>query len=147
MKCFGCVLRCRMRCVGKHFVYFSLGFISFEVFCPVWALYNIKGGRDTPPRAPSSPPVLPTTKLASVALPRQALYRVPVCQTGTHWLRKYCFYMLHSLSRKTIIFLHGISISVPLRHPPTSGYISDCCASCPRGDAVNVHATKMRCHC
>ena len=36
---------------------------------------------------------------------------------------------------------------MPLRHPPTSGYISDCCASRPRGDTVNVYATKMRCHC
>ena len=34
----------------KHFVCFSLGFNVFEVFCPVWVLYNIKRGRDTPPR-------------------------------------------------------------------------------------------------
>lgn len=39
---------------GKYFVWFSLGFISFEVFCPVWALYNIKRGWDTP-QGPSSP--------------------------------------------------------------------------------------------
>ena len=34
----------------KRFVLFSLGFIGFEVFCPVWALYNIKREWDTPQR-------------------------------------------------------------------------------------------------
>ena len=34
---------------GKRFLWFSLGFHVFEVFCPVWALYNIKRGWDTPP--------------------------------------------------------------------------------------------------
>ena len=68
---------------GKHFVWFSLGFYVFEVFCPVWALYNIKRGWDTPPG-----PTGLLHKEALVPLPRLvALYRVPLCQTGTQWQR------------------------------------------------------------
>ena len=63
---------------GKRFVLFSLGFVIFEVFRPVWALYNIKRGWDAPPGAPRAAP-----QKALVSLPRLALYRVPLCQTGT----------------------------------------------------------------
>ena len=63
---------------GKCFVWFSLGFVIFEVFRPVWALYNIKRGWDAPPGAPRAAP-----QKALVSLPRLALYRVPLCQTGT----------------------------------------------------------------
>ena len=41
---------------GKRFVWFSLGFHVFEVFCPVWVLYNIKRGWDTPPGAHRAAP-------------------------------------------------------------------------------------------
>ena len=41
---------------GKRFVLFSLGFVIFEVFRPVWALYNIKRGWDAPPGAPRAAP-------------------------------------------------------------------------------------------
>ena len=68
---------------GKHFVWFSLGFNVFEVFCPVWVLYNIKRGWDTPPGAHRAAP----QREALVPLPRLALYRVPFCQTGTQWQR------------------------------------------------------------
>ena len=34
------------------FICLSIGFIGFEVFCPVWALYNIKREWDTPQRPP-----------------------------------------------------------------------------------------------
>ena len=36
---------------GMRFVWFSFGFYVFDVFCPVWFLYNIKRGWDTPPGA------------------------------------------------------------------------------------------------
>ena len=126
MRCFGCVLRCRMRCVGKHFVYFSLGFISFEVFCPVWALYNIKGGRDTPPRAPSSPPGVAHNKASFCRIATSSIVpgaRVPNGHTLVE--KALLLYASFSLQEKLSFLLHGISILVPPKHPPTSVYISD----------------------
>ena len=63
------------------FVCLSIGFIGFEVFCPVWALYNIKREWDTPQRPPL--PGAARQKAGSVPWTRLTLYRVPVCQRGT----------------------------------------------------------------
>ena len=38
------------------FICLSIGFIGFEVFCPVWVLYNIKREWDTPQRPPRGCP-------------------------------------------------------------------------------------------
>ena len=89
MRCFEVPRKCFevfYEVFGKRFVWFPLGFHVFEVFCPVWVLYNIKRGWDTPPGAHRA---APRTE-ALVPLPRLTLYRVPLCQTVTRGNTRCC---------------------------------------------------------
>ena len=87
LMCFDVILMCFEVCRVMCFRMFSLDFVTFEVFHPVWALYNIKreAGHmsEPPPQASCAGQVFGLSW-------HPALYRVPVCQTGAGWRVRRC---------------------------------------------------------
>ena len=77
--CFDVILMFFDVCRVVRFLMCSSDFVTFEVFHPVWALYNIirEAGHmsEPPPQASCAGQVFALSW-------HPALYRVPVCQTG-----------------------------------------------------------------